>query len=127
MKYRCIANLLLATFALLPLSVAMPSHAQDYPTRPVRIVVPAAPGGSFDALARILAQGLSERWPQRMIVDNRPGGGGNIGAGAVAKADPDGGTLLTWNDSLLISPRLFKEVPCDPKQADVGVSQPNVS
>ena len=117
-------------FVLALLSVAMPGQAQDYPTRPVRIVVPAAPGGSFDALARILAQGLSERWPQRMIVDNRPGGGGNIGAGAVAKADPDGYTLLTWNDSLLINPWLFKEVPFDPKKDFTPVSlsmySPNV-
>jgi tripartite-type tricarboxylate transporter receptor subunit TctC len=115
---------------LLLLSVAMPSQGQDYPTRPVRIVVPAAPGGSFDALARILAQGLSERWPHRMIVDNRPGGGGNIGAGAVAKADPDGYTLLTWNDSLLINPWLFKEVPFDPKKDFTPISlsmySPNV-
>jgi tripartite-type tricarboxylate transporter receptor subunit TctC len=100
------------------------------PTRPVRIVVPAAPGGSFDALARILAQSLSERWPHRMIVDNRPGGGGNIGAGAVAKADPDGYTLLTWNDSLLINPWLFKEVPFDPKKDFTPISlsmySPNV-
>jgi tripartite-type tricarboxylate transporter receptor subunit TctC len=92
--------------------------------------VPAAPGGSFDALARILAQGLSERWPHRMIVDNRPGGGGNIGAGAVAKADPDGYTLLTWNDSLLINPWLFKEVPFDPKKDFTPISlsmySPNV-
>ncbi len=93
-------------------------------------MVPAAPGGSFDALARILAQGLSERWPHRMIVDNRPGGGGNIGAGAVAKADPDGYTLLTWNDSLLINPWLFKEVPFDPKKDFTPISlsmySPNV-
>src|SRR6476469_7930741 len=115
---------------LLLLSGAMPAEAQDYPTRPVRIVVPAAPGGSFDALARILAQGLSERWPQRMIVDNRPGGGGNIGASAVAKADPDGYTLLTWNDSLLINPWLFKDVPFDPQTDFTPISlsmySPNV-
>ena len=130
MKHRGFANPWGATLVLLLLSVAMPSKAQDYPSRPVRIVVPAAPGGSFDALARILAQGLSERWPQRMIVDNRPGGGGNIGAGAVAKADPDGYTLLTWNDSLLINPWLFKEVPFDPKKDFTPVSlsmySPNV-
>ena len=130
MNHRRFANPWLATLVLLLLSVAMPSKAQDYPSRPVRIVVPAAPGGSFDALARILAQGLSERWPQRMIVDNRPGGGGNIGAGAVAKADPDGYTLLTWNDSLLINPWLFKEVPFDPKKDFTPVSlsmySPNV-
>ena len=130
MKHRGFANPWGATLVLLLLSGAMPSKAQDYPSRPVRIVVPAAPGGSFDALARILAQGLSERWPQRMIVDNRPGGGGNIGAGAVAKADPDGYTLLTWNDSLLINPWLFKEVPFDPKKDFTPVSlsmySPNV-
>jgi tripartite-type tricarboxylate transporter receptor subunit TctC len=104
--------------------------AQDYPTRPVRIVVPAAPGGSFDALARILAQGLSERWPQRVIVDNRPGGGGNIGAVAVTKADPDGYTLLVWNDTLLINPHLYKEAPFDPKRDFTPISlsmySPNV-
>ena len=65
-----------------------------------------------------------------MIVDNRPGGGGNIGAGAVAKADPDGYTLLTWNDSLLINPWLFKEVPFDPRKDFTPISlsmySPNV-
>src|SRR5437764_8524766 len=67
----------LATVALCTISAAPAQvRAQDFPSRPVRIVVPAAPGGSFDALARILAQALSERWPQRVIVDNRPGGGG---------------------------------------------------
>jgi tripartite-type tricarboxylate transporter receptor subunit TctC len=123
-------HIALLSLVLLLLSVAAPSHGQDYPTRPVRIVVPASPGGSFDALARILAQGLSDRWPQRVIVDNRPGGGGNIGAGAVAKADPDGYTLLTWNDSLLINPWLFKEVPFDPKRDFTPISlsmySPNV-
>ena len=121
----------LATVALCAISAAPAQvRAQDFPSRPVRIVVPAAPGGSFDALARILAQALSERWPQRVIVDNRPGGGGNIGAGAVAKADPDGTTLLVWNDSLLINPSLFREVPFDPKRdfAPVSLSMysPNV-
>jgi tripartite-type tricarboxylate transporter receptor subunit TctC len=115
---------------LLVLLGATPVAAQDYPNRPVRIVVPAAPGGSFDVLARILAQGLTERWPQRVIVDNRAGGGGNIGAGAVAKADPDGYTLLLWNDSLLINPSLFRDVPFDPKRDFVPVSMaiysPNV-
>ncbi len=125
---QCKTRTLLACLVLsLP---ALPSAAQDFPSRPVRIVVPAAPGGSFDALARILAQGLSERWPQRVVVDNRPGGGGNIGAGAVAKAEPDGYTLLVWNDSLLINPSLFKEVPFDPKRDFVPISlsmySPNV-
>jgi tripartite-type tricarboxylate transporter receptor subunit TctC len=124
-------RLLKAALAAAVLCAATAAQAQDaYPSRPVRIVVPAAPGGSFDALARIVAQALSERWPHRVIVDNRPGGGGNIGAGAVAKADPDGYTLLTWNDSLLINPYLFKEVPFDPKRDFVPISlsmySPNV-
>ena len=105
-------------------------QAQNFPTHPVRFVVPAAPGGSFDMLARIIAQSLSERWPQRVVVDNRPGGAGNIGAREVAKAEPDGYTLLTWNDTLLINPSLFKEPPFDPKRdfAPVSLSMysPNV-
>jgi tripartite-type tricarboxylate transporter receptor subunit TctC len=118
----------LAAIALCATTAA--GFAQDYPNRPVRLIVPAAPGGSFDAFARILAQGLNERWPQRVIVDNRPGGGGNIGAGAAAHADPDGYTLLVWNDSLLINPSLFKDVPFDPKRDFTPISlsmySPNV-
>src|SRR4029078_11038876 len=90
--------------------------AQTFPSKQVRFIVPAAPGGSFDALARILAQSLSDRWPQRVTVDNRPGGAGNIGAREVIKAEPDGATLLVWNDTLLINPSLFKEPPFDPKR-----------
>ena len=67
-----------AALAVAALSTISVAEAQDFPTRGVRIVVPAAPGGSFDALARILAHGLSERWPHRVIVDNRPGGGGKV-------------------------------------------------
>jgi tripartite-type tricarboxylate transporter receptor subunit TctC len=122
-----------AALAAVVLFVSAPAQAQAqdaYPSRPIRIVVPAAPGGSFDALARIVAQSLSERWPQRVIVDNRPGGGGNIGAGAVAKADPDGTTILVWNDTLLINPYLYKEIPYDPKKDFVPLSlsmySPNV-
>ena len=77
---------------------------------------PAAAPGSFDVLARIVAPGLGERWPQRVLVDNKAGGAGNIGAREVAKADPDGYTLLTWNDTLLINPTLFQDLPVDPKR-----------
>jgi tripartite-type tricarboxylate transporter receptor subunit TctC len=123
-------NKLLAAVLLTLLAVCGQPQAQDYPSRQVRIVVPAAPGGSFDALARILAQGLSERWPQRVIVDNRPGGAGNIGANVVAKADPDGYTLLVWNDTLLINPSLFNDAPFDPKRDFTPISlsmySPNV-
>src|SRR5262245_20104314 len=68
--------------------------AQAYPTRPVRIIVPFAAGGGTDITARVLAQWLSERMGQQFIVENRPGGGTNIGTEAAAKATPDGYTLL---------------------------------
>ena len=118
------------TLAWILLSATAPLHAQGFPTRQVRFVVPAAPGGSFDALARIVAGALVDRWPQRVLVDNKPGGAGNIAAREVAKADPDGYTLLTWNDTLLINPTLFKDPPFDPKRdfAPVSLSMysPNV-
>jgi tripartite-type tricarboxylate transporter receptor subunit TctC len=105
-------------------------QAQGFPSKQVRFVVPAAPGGSFDALARIVAAALVDRWPQRVLVDNKPGGAGNIAAREVAKADPDGYTLLTWNDTLLINPTLFKDPPFDPKRDFAPVSlamySPNV-
>jgi hypothetical protein len=100
-----------------------PAMADDaYPSRPVHLIVPAAPGGSFDILARILANGLSERWHRSVIVDNRAGGGGNIGALAVSKAEPDGYTLLVWNDSLLINPTLLPDTPFDPKKDFTPIS-----
>ena len=70
----------------------------------------------MDAVARILAQGLSDRWPVRVIVENRGGAAGNLGGSVAAKAAPDGYTLLVWNDTMLINPALFKEVPFDPKR-----------
>lgn len=118
------------TLAVTLFGCASQLHAQDFPTRQVRFLVPAAPGGSFDALARIVAQALVGQWPQRVLVDNRPGGAGNIAAREVVKAAPDGYTLLTWNDTLLINPVLFKEPPFDPKRdfAPVSLSMysPNV-
>ncbi len=70
----------------------------------------------MDAVARLLAQGLSDRWPVRVIVENRGGAAGNLGGSVAAKAAPDGYTLLVWNDTMLINPALFKEVPFDPKR-----------
>jgi tripartite-type tricarboxylate transporter receptor subunit TctC len=70
------------------------AHAQVFPSGPVRIVVPYSPGGGVDGMARPLADRVAKLWGQTVLVDNRPGGVTNIGAGLVAKADPDGQTLL---------------------------------
>ena len=89
------------------------AHAQDYPTRPVRIVVPFAPGGPNDIIVRLVAQKLTETWSQPFVVENRPGAGGNIGTDFVAKAAPDGYTLLSVGPGSLIINPLIGKVPYD--------------
>ena len=96
---------------------AIAAHAAEsaFPTRPIRIVVPIAPGGSTDYLGRLLAQKLGERVPQPVVVDNRPGAGGNIGTDVVAKAPPDGYTVVAANvSSVAINQSLYKKMPYDP-------------
>src|SRR3954471_23562042 len=82
----------LAIAALLSASAA--STAQDFPTRPIRLILGFAPGGSTDLVARVVAQKMAESWGQQVVVDNRPGANGMIGADLVAKANPDGYSLL---------------------------------
>src|SRR4051812_44024378 len=84
--------------------------AQQYPTKPVRIVVPYTPGGGVDIMARILSTKLSERLGQQFIVENRAGGGTIIGTEAVARAAPDGYTLLFANPALTATPALSDKV-----------------
>jgi tripartite-type tricarboxylate transporter receptor subunit TctC len=92
-------------------------HAQDWPTRPVRVVVPFAPGGGADVTARLLTPLLSQALKQQVIVDNRGGGGGVIGAAAVASAPPDGYTLLYGTPGPLVTnPYLMKRLPYDPEK-----------
>ena len=91
------------------------ARAEDYPTRPATIVVPYTPGGSTEILARIIAQNLGPKLGQSVIVENKPGAGTVIGANAVAKADPDGYTLLMATPTpLAINVRVHKELPYDP-------------
>src|SRR6059058_786324 len=88
--------------------------SQDWPVRPVRIVVPSSPGGGTDVYARLLAQALGESLRQQFIVENRPGASGNIGAAAVAKAAPDGYTLLLGFDgTMVINPHVFPKTGFD--------------
>ena len=96
--------------------VATTALAQDnYPSRPVTMVVPQAPGGANDTVGRILAHRLSENLGKQFIIDNRPGAGGNIGTAAVAKAPKDGYTLLvTVNSAHVINPSLYKNTGFDP-------------
>jgi tripartite-type tricarboxylate transporter receptor subunit TctC len=99
--------------ALSVLSVATAS-AQTYPAKPVRIIVGLAPGGTTDVFTRILAQRLTEAWGQQVIVDNRPGASGMIGGEVVAKAAPDGYTLLVSpQTSLAVAPALYGKAPYD--------------
>ncbi len=88
--------------------------AQNYPAKPVRIVVPSSAGGGTDIVARILAPELSKRIGQQVIVDNRPGAGTMIGIEAVAKSPPDGYTLLMGLSTLAINSALYNKVPYDP-------------
>jgi len=102
-----VALLLIASLA------AGASLAQDYPSKPVRIVVPFSPGGSTDALARIVGQKLTERSGQPVIIENRAGAGGNIGAEQVARSAPDGYTLLLGGVPHAISASLYSRLPYD--------------
>ncbi len=88
--------------------------AQAYPSKPIRLIVPYAPGGGVDIVARALGQQLTNRLGQQIIVDNRTGAGGNVGSGVVAKATPDGYTLLIASPANAINPSLYARMPFDP-------------
>src|SRR5690242_8719582 len=91
-------------FCLVPCALCLgmaAAHAQPYPSRPVRVIVPLTPGGGVDIIARVIADHYSQVMGQRFIVDNRPGAGGTIGVETVAKAAPDGHTLLVSSSSLV--------------------------
>jgi len=112
MKFR--AYNLLGALAVL-LALAVPAAAQNFPTRPITMIVPFAPGGPADVLGRLIGQKMSEDLGQQVIIDNRPGANTIIGAQAVAKAKPDGYTILLAIDgTLVMNPFLYSKLSYDP-------------
>ena len=105
-------------------------QAQEYPTRPVRLIVPFAAGGPTDTIARVIAQKLTEGLKHQVVVDNRAGAGGNIGMGLAATAQPDGHTMIVVSSSFVVNPGLYRKIPYDPYQSFAPVSNvaasPNV-
>jgi tripartite-type tricarboxylate transporter receptor subunit TctC len=104
---------LAAGAAVLP-AVSRFAGAQAYPTRPVRLIVPAAAGGPSDVIGRLIAQKLSETWGKQFIVENIPTGAGNMAVSMVAKAPPDGHTLIVISTSFVINPGLYAKLAYDP-------------
>jgi len=115
---------LAAALAALALGFASPAAAQDYPSRAITLIVPYPPGGGVDAMARIVGEKLSAALGQQVIVDNRGGGGGNIGTRAAAKSPPDGYTLLLGHTGTIsINPSLYANAGYDPRRdfAPIGL------
>ena len=106
--------------------VAGAVHAQNYPTKPVRMIIALAPGGGVDTTGRFIAQKLHEAWGQSVVADNRPGAGGTIAAELVATAPPDGHTLLMTSAGISITPSLMK-LSYDPRRDLLPVTQAVVS
>lgn len=100
--------------AAAPMVAPRLSFAQAYPSRTIRVIVPFAAGGPSDIIARIVADALQPRLGQSVVVDNRAGGGANIGIGQAARAAPDGYTLLITTSAIVINPSLYKKIPFDP-------------
>jgi len=105
------------------LSVASSTLAQDYPNRPVRVIVPYGAGGSADVLIRIVANQLTTALGQQVVIDNRTGAGGMLGTSLAAQASPDGYTLLGTGSPHSIFPHLYKKTPYDPLKAFAPITQ----
>ena len=104
-------------------ALALPASAQTFPTKPIRLVVPFAPGGSSEIIARTVAQKMSESMGQQVIVDNKPGGAGNIAMQEVARAAPDGYTLILGHiGTLAVNPYMFAKLPYDVNKDFIPIS-----
>ena len=113
MKKALFASAAVGASLVAALGAATPAAAQTYPSKPVRIVVPFSPGTAADIVARQLGTRLSEVWGQAVVIDNQQGAGGGVGAASVAKAAPDGYTLLMVGLNHAINPSLYKDLPFD--------------
>ena len=106
-----------APIILFALTAAAPqaANAQAYPSKPLRMIVPFTPGGSTDVIARVIAQKIGEAMGTQVLIDNRPGAGGNIGVELAAKSPPDGYTLVMGHiGTMAVNPSLYKRLPYDP-------------
>jgi tripartite-type tricarboxylate transporter receptor subunit TctC len=122
MKLLCIAA------AASAVSFATPAISQDaanYPSRPIRVIVPFAPGGGLDISTRLIAQKLTEKWGQNIVVDSRPGAATIVGTEIASKAAPDGYTLLMITTTFAINPGLYPKLPYDPVKDFTPVTQLN--
>src|SRR5882672_9837290 len=122
MTSRAAAFRIILTLCLAAMSAA-PAHAQDYPSRPIMLVVPYPPGGGNDVIARIVAAKMSAALGREIVVENHGGAGGTIATRQVARAAPDGYTLLVATSSLAINPSIYPDVGYDPRKdfAPIGL------
>lgn len=129
MKHKKLGWIVTATpFALCCANaLAQADTAKDYPRKPVRIIVGFTPGGGPDITARYIAQKLTESLKQQVIVDNRPGAGGTVGANLVANANPDGYTLLSVSSAHAVSPAIYAKLPYDTTRDLSGITQTAMS
>ena len=120
LRFRLVAGAVLTALAA---SLSVPVAAQTYPGKPVRLIVPFAPGGFTDVVARILGQRLSVSLGQQFVIENKAGAGSTIGTDFVAKAAPDGDTLVMVSTTHMISPWIYKNMPYDPIKGFVPVTK----
>ena len=113
----------IAALAAAPDAPAQPVSGPPWPAKPLRLVVPFAPGGTTDNIGRLVAQRLADPLGQPVVVDNRPGAGGMIGADLVAKAPPDGYTMLMMTIAFPINAGMRKDLPFDPIRSFAPVTQ----
>jgi tripartite-type tricarboxylate transporter receptor subunit TctC len=127
---RTMVRIVVCCMGLLAAGAAWAQGPGGYPNKPVRVVVPFAAGGPTDVMARLIAQKLSENLKQQFYVENQPGAGGNIGMGAVAKATPDGYTIIVVSSSFVVNPSLYARNPYDPYKdfapITLAAASPNV-